>query len=281
MVEGAAPDDELEIAVAVEVGGRARMIEIEPFVAGPHHLVALVIEDPVAHEDLDVAVVVEVGEAEGRPEAGRLGDRLLELDHPVVADDDQLIGRGHGDDLDVAIPVDVAEGRHLREAQAEVEIPVDLTGRAIEDPQPLGCVVEPVVGHDHDVRDVAQVDRAVVVVVGQVGDERSSDRVDMEALAKPLPLDLGVEAVGRRALLTGRDRVELALLDLAAGAHARAADHVGRLAEVELGVAVPVARGGIAISVAGLGLAVAIARRRRVAVPVARRRCRAGLARLA
>jgi hypothetical protein len=50
---------------------------------------------------------------------------------------------------------------------------------------------------DDDVGDVAQVDRAVAVVVGEVGDQRRDQRLALAAGAVPAPLHVGLEAVGR------------------------------------------------------------------------------------
>ena len=60
-----------------------------------------------------------------------------------------------------------------------------------------------------DVGDVAEVDRPVGVVVGEVGDQRGHDHVDLRAVAHPLPLDVGLEAVGRGGLAAIADRIHV------------------------------------------------------------------------
>ena len=93
--------------------------------------------------------------------------------------------------------------------------------------------------HREHVRHVAQIDLVVVVVVREVGDERSHVAVRLGVVG-PHPLDLGLEAVGRRlhVALAGCVHVvaDLALVPVAIAITVA----VPVSADVELGVAVAI-----------------------------------------
>ncbi len=171
------------------------------------------IEEAVAGEDLDVAVVVDVGQGDRarvdlRPVARAgplLGPVVLE-GHRVAADD-----RGH--DLGQAVAVDVAERRGHGVVDRVGDLEVQRAGQAVEHVDVADDVrlARARRGHHDHVRDVAQVDRAVLVVVGEVGDQRGDDAELVAVRSGPRPLDLGLEAVGRGLLVALADRVHVVL----------------------------------------------------------------------
>lgn len=127
---------------------------------------------------------------------------------------------------------------------------------------------------DHDVGRVAKIDLAVLVVVGQVGDQRNRERLRLAVEALEGPLHVGLECVGRRALFAIADGVHV-IDDLAAGRQ-RGVVVVGHRREVELRVTITVAIAiaTIAITVAArVSVTVALV----VAAGVARRSARLGV----
>jgi hypothetical protein len=84
---------------------------------------------------------------------------------------------------------------------------------------------------DDDVGDVAEVDRPVGVVVGEVRDQRRHDARDLaEVAARPHPLDLGLERIRWCLDLALADRVHV-VRDVARVDRSRR--HVGLDADVE------------------------------------------------
>jgi hypothetical protein len=133
MIGGAAEHD-LEVVV-VEIGHRGRT----PLPAERRQLVqqrALMIEDHVGGDDLDVAVVIEVGER-GRIRVAKIlpkvdadvpNRRHRPLERAIVFERQQRAKRIGRDDLDQPVAIDVADRR--REARvdrlldAKVQMPV-------------------------------------------------------------------------------------------------------------------------------------------------------------
>jgi hypothetical protein len=201
-------EDDLEVVVAVEVDDRRRR-EL-PLHRHVPKRVPLVIGDQAVEDDLDVAVGVEV--RQGHRALGHVSDRVaLPLEGPVVLERDEpaleAVDELRGHDLDHAVAVDVAERgvghRHHGRGDLEVRLP----RRAVEhrDAPHRRLVGLRVVGRHHHVGRVAQVDDAVVVVVGEVGDERRDDHLRDATLTVPGPLNVGVEASRRRLLVTVGD----------------------------------------------------------------------------
>jgi hypothetical protein len=164
-----------------------------------------VVGDEVADDDLDVAVVVEVRQGDGH--VIRIGrGRALPLEGAVVFEGDQAAGL-HRHDLDQAVAVDVAERRGDRGEHELGDLVVQRAGGPVEHVDVTGGRGDAVGGDGDDVRDVAEVDLAVAVVVGQVGDQRADAALVLAVRAPPLPLHGRDEALGDRLLAARADGV--------------------------------------------------------------------------
>lgn len=225
------------------------------------------IEHEVLEDDLDVAVGVDVGQRDRRAGAQvwRGGDRLaFPLERAVMLEAVNGGLLGLHDDLGDSVVVDVADCGGRAPIDRLRNFVVESAGGPVEHVEVAGGGR----GREreqHDVGDVAEVDLAVVVVVGQVADQRSRERLVVAVIGRERPLQDRREAVGGRDHLAGTGRVavvlHLALVDRLGDVHGPGADveldavavAIAWIAVARIAVAVT----WIAITIAWIAIAIA------------------------
>jgi len=191
------PVDHLQPAVTVEIRRDGNAVIVVMRVEDER---ASEVVDTAPEDDLDTSVTVEISQRHRLSvDIARVLRGPLETAAVVEDDDLATIGVARGrDDLRASIAVDVADRRGDLPRNRQLGAKHGRTVGAGQDDD-AGLRVHVVLevqtrGYDDHVWNVGLVDRAVAVVVGHIGDERSDPDLWLAGV-RPRPLHLGLERI--------------------------------------------------------------------------------------